>query len=185
MGSFIVSYWQILFTAIALGCDAFSVALCIGSHKRFPGQRFRLGFHFGLFQSLMFLIGFGIGRFVLDWVRAFDHWIASLMVGFVAVHMLIEAFQKDENQPEKDYTRGWYLISLSLATSIDALAIGFVMGLMDTSPWIAGLIIGVVAAMMTLTGIYLGRRLRSKLGWIAEFGGGIVLLLIAIKLFQI
>lgn len=180
-----MSYWQILFTAIALGCDAFSIALCIGSHKRFPGQKFRLGFHFGLFQSLMFLLGFGVGRFVLDWVRAIDHWITSLLVAFVAIHMLIEAFQGDENREEKDYTRGWYLVSLSVATSIDALAIGFAYGLLNVSPWMAGLIIGLVAAAMTLTGLLLGRRLRSRLGKIAEIGGGIILLLIAIKLFQI
>ncbi len=180
-----MSYWQILLTAIALGCDAFSVALCVGSHKRFPGQKFRLGFHFGLFQTLLFLTGFGVGRIFLDWVRAFDHWIASLLVGFVAVRMLVEAFKKEEEEEEIDYTRGWYLVTLSLATSIDALAIGFAFGLMNISPWMAGMIIGLVAGIMTLTGLQLGRRLRSKLGKMAEIGGGIILLLIAIKLFQI
>ncbi len=99
--------------------------------------------------------------------------------------MLVEAFKKEEEEEEIDYTRGWYLVTLSLATSIDALAIGFAFGLMNISPWMAGMIIGLVAGIMTLTGLQLGRRLRSKLGKMAEIGGGIILLLIAIKLFQI
>lgn len=134
---------------------------------------------------LMFLIGFGLGALVLDWVQAFDHWITSFLVGFVAIHMLIEAFNKDDEGEDKDYSRGWYLVSLSVATSIDALAIGFALGLTSISPWVSGLVIGIVAGIMTLTGLYLGRRLRSKLGKVAEFGGGVILLLIAVKLFQV
>lgn len=133
----------------------------------------------------MFFIGFGVGRFVLDWVRAFDHWITSLLVAFVAVHMLIEAFEKDSEKEEIDYTRGWYLVTLSVATSIDAMAIGFAFGLLAAPPWLAGLVIGLVAAVMTLTGLLLGRKLRSRLGKFAEIGGGIILLIIAFKLFQI
>ncbi|MBN2328405.1 MAG: manganese efflux pump [Candidatus Omnitrophica bacterium] len=180
-----MSSWQIIVTAVALGCDAFSVALCVGSHKRFPGQKFRLGFHFGLFQMVMFLLGFGVGRIVVDWVRAFDHWIASILVGMVAFHMLIEAFNRDEESEDIDYSRGWYLVSLSIATSIDAMAVGFALGLTGISPFTSSFIIGIAAGLMTLIGLSLGRRLRSKIGRMAEVGGGIILLIIAVKLFQI
>lgn len=180
-----MSTWQIFILAIALGCDAFSVALCVGSHKRFPGQKFRLGFHFGLFQMLMFLIGFGVGCAVVDWVRTFDHWIASILVGMVAFHMLIEALNGDEGTDDIDYSRSWYLVSLSVATSIDALAVGFALGLTGIPPFTSSLIIGITAGVMAVCGVALGRRLRSKIGRFAELGGGIVLFLIAIKLFHI
>jgi len=180
-----MEFWKIMVIALALGGDAFSVALGIGSKPRFSGQAFRLGFHFGLFQSFMPLIGWGIGWTMLSWVQAWDHWIASGMVGAVAVHALVEALRTDEKETTTDYSRGWYLISLSVATSIDALAVGFAFGVLNIPPWTPSIIIGITAGVMTLSGLFLGRWLRSCFGKAVQVLGGILLLFIAFKLTQI
>lgn len=175
--------FSLFIIAVGLGTDAFSVALGVGMGERFHRQTFRLSFHFGLFQTLMPLIGWGVGRTVVDWVRLWDHWIAFGILTIIAIHMLIEAVKAD--QPEKinkDLSRGWYLVSLSLATSIDALAVGLVFGVVNLSPWWPSLLIGVVAAGMTLTGLRLGRRLKSSFGRWIEIAGGVLLLLVAIKM---
>ncbi|MFB3786460.1 MAG: manganese efflux pump MntP family protein [bacterium] len=177
--------WKIMVIAVGLGGDAFSVALGIGSKPRFSGQAFRLGFHFGLFQTVMPLIGWGIGWTMLSWVQAWDHWIASIMVGGVAVHALVEAFRGEEKEHITDYSRGWYLVSLSVATSIDALAVGFAFGVLNIAPWRPSVIIGITAGLMTLGGLFLGRWLRSCFGKAIQVMGGILLLFIAFKLSQI
>ncbi len=179
-----MNIYQIIFISIALGCDAFSIALCIGAFKRYPGQKFRLGFHFGLFQSLMFIVGFGLGHVLLGWISIYGKWIACVIVGCVALHMIAESFKKHEEQIATDLSRGWFLITFSIATSIDALAVGFSFGLLGGSPWLSCLIIGLIAAIMTLTGLFIGRRLRASFGKIAEFGGGIVLLCVALGLLR-
>lgn len=177
-------FWQVLFIAFALGCDAFSVALGIGSGKKFKGQAFRLGFHFGLFQFLMPVIGFFIGDYIGEMVQAWDHWIASGILSFIGIHMIKEALWPDADEDvEVDRSRGWVLVSLSVATSIDALAIGLALGVMQVSPWWPSVLIGVVAAVMTVTGLFLGRSLRKVFGQIVEVAGGILLLFVAAKFF--
>ncbi len=179
-----MNIYQIIFISIALGCDAFSIALCIGAFKRYPGQKFRLGFHFGLFQSLMFIIGFGLGHVLLNWISVYGKWIACAVVGCVALNMIRESLKNNEEKIATDLSRGWFLITFSVATSMDALAVGFSFGLLGGSPWLSCLLIGLIAAIMTLTGLFIGRRLRSSFGNIAEFGGGLVLLGIALGLLR-
>jgi len=180
-----ISLWEILVVAFALGGDAFSVCLVIGSNKRFKGQAFRLGFHFALFQSMMTLIGWYAGRPFVHWAQSWDHWLASGIVFVIAAHMLYEAIWPDEKKTEIDRSRGWFLVTLSLATSIDALAMGLAFSVLNVSPWNPSLVIGLVAGAMSLTGLYLGRTLRASIGQSIEIAGGLFLLLIAGKLFTI
>jgi putative Mn2+ efflux pump MntP len=167
--------------AAALGGDAFSVALGVGAGKRYEGQTFRLSFHFGLFQFLMPLVGWLIGQAAVEWVQQWDHWIASGILAAVAIHALYEAFFPEESECDQDLTRGWCLISLSIATSIDALAVGLVFGVLEITPWLPSLIIGVIAGAMTFTGLWLGRCLRNACGRTIEIAGGMLLLLIAFQ----
>lgn len=183
--NFLSDFGYIGLIAVALGTDAFSVALGIGAGKRFHGQSFRLGFHFGLFQTLMPLIGWTIGKAAIDWVRSWDHWLASGVVLVVAIHILVQAASPDRREHEKDLSRGWYLVSLSVATSMDALAIGLVFGVLGVAPWWPSLMIGCVAGGMTLIGLFLGRYLRALYGRAVEIAGGILLLFVAAKLFTI
>lgn len=172
--------------AAALGGDAFSVALGIGAGKRHEGQTFRLTFHFGLFQCLMPVIGWSIGQSAVEWVREWDHWIAFGVLAAVALHALYEALSPDEQEEQGlDLSRGWYLLSLSIATSIDALAVGLVFGVMNIQPWLPCLIIGLVAGAMTFTGLFLGRFLRNSYGQFIEVAGGVLLLFIAFQFLSI
>ncbi len=167
--------------AIALGGDAFSVALGAGAGKRFKGQRFRLSFHFGLFQMLMPLIGWSIGTNLVYWISFWDHWVASGVLFIIAIHMFYEALFSEHKERETDLSRGWYLVLLSVATSIDALAIGLVFGVLDIDPLIPCIIIGLVAGFMTIAGLYLGRKLRASFGQTVEIASGFILLFLGLK----
>jgi putative Mn2+ efflux pump MntP len=172
---------SIFVIAAALGGDAFAVAVGVGAGKQTQGQTFRLSFHFGLFQFLMPLIGWTIGRTAVEWVQEWDHFLASGILSAVALHALYEALNLEQAETGKDPSRGWYLISLSIATSIDALAVGLVFGVLQITPWFPSIIIGLVAGAMTFTGLYLGRTLRNTFGQVIEIGGAIFLLLIAVQ----
>lgn len=170
--------WVFL-VAVALGCDAFSVALSVAGPYR--GQSFRIAFHFGLFQALMPVLGWGLGRGVAESIRAYDHWVAFLLLAGVGGHMIWEAFHNTEGAVTADRSRRWSLVVLSVAVSIDALAVGIALGIQRISPWMPCVLIGTVTALMSLVGLRLGRTIKSKLGKHAEAFGGAVLILLACK----
>lgn len=174
--------------AVALAMDAFAVAVAVGIglqslHYR---QIFRLAWHFGLFQALMPVIGWAAGATVRDHIQAYDHWIAFALLSLVGGNMLREAvFGDDEDSAaDKDATRGLTLVVLSVATSIDALAVGFSMSMLNIPIVTPALIIGMVAASFTVGGLYLGNRVAGfkRLSSWAEILGGLVLLAIGIKI---
>ncbi|PLY03850.1 MAG: hypothetical protein C0623_00430 [Desulfuromonas sp.] len=171
--------------AVALAMDAFAVALSVGvAVSPLTGRHFfRLGFHFGLFQALMPVIGWLVGRTVQSYIIDFDHWIAFALLVFVGGHMIHEALhpEKEERQPG-DPTRGMSLVFLSIATSIDALAVGLSLGMLKITVWLPALIIGLVAGIFTIIGMQIGRKVGNKWGGNVEIFGGIVLILIGIKI---
>lgn len=176
-----LAIWTLLGTALALAMDAFAVAAAIAASLRgcTPRQSFRLCWHFGLFQTLMPIIGWFGGRLVAEALSSFDHWLALAILSFLGGKMIFEAARGDhESRPALDPTRGLSLIMLSVATSIDALAVGLTLGLMGVRIWFPSLIIGLVAALMTFLGTILGRRVGERLGRFAEYLGGIVLIFI-------
>lgn len=178
-----VGPYSIAVIAFALGCDAFSVALSVGAGEHYRGQSFRLGWHFALFQMLMAIIGWGMGRIAADWVYSWHHWIASGILFVISLHTMKEALWPDHRDANTDLSRGWYLVTLSIATSIDALAVGIAFGVLEITPWAPSFVIGLFAGGMTLAGLHLGRKLRAVYGRVVEFGGSILLLLIAVKIF--
>ena len=170
--------------SVALGCDAFSVAM--GVAGPFKGQNFRIAFHFGLFQALMPLVGWVLGASVSKYIERWDHWVAFALLAGVGAHMLWEAFgDHDEETAAKDRSRKWSLVALSVAVSIDAMAVGLAFGLNRLTPWWPCLLIGLVTGAMSLTGLYLGRKLKNKFGKLAEIGGGLVLIVLAFKFLSI
>lgn len=180
---------NIVAIAIALAMDAFAVALAAGvtlKHVSFR-QNFRLAWHFGLFQALMPILGWSAGITVIDLIEAFDHWIAFGLLVFVAQGMLRGAFRKEkEEQDKKDPTRGMTMVLLSVATSIDALAVGFSLAVLNVSIWAPALIIGMVAGVFTTGGLHLGKAIGTtpRLSRYAEALGGIVLLLIGFNILR-
>lgn len=175
--------------AFALGCDAFAVGLAVGTRNPCKRACFRLWFHFGLFQFLMPIIGWWAGQSIYTYIKDIDHWLAFFLMFFIASNMLRESFNNSENSDADDKTadptRGWSLVSLSIATSIDALGVGFGMGMARMTLIQPAIIIGIVASIMTYTGIVFGRKLSVSFGKRIETAGAIILYLIAFKLLSI
>jgi len=173
--------------AFALGCDAFAVGMAVGTKNPCRRACFRLWFHFGLFQFLMPVIGWLLGQSVFEYIKEIDHWIAFGLMFVIATKMMRESLEEEEkdNESSQDPTRGLSLIGLSVATSIDALGVGFGMGIARMELFKPAIIIGITAAIMTYCGIILGRRLSSRFGKRVETAGAIILYIIAFKLLYI
>ncbi|MBW6519559.1 MAG: manganese efflux pump MntP family protein [Desulfoarculaceae bacterium] len=171
--------------AVALAMDAFAVALATGLVLPLMNGRhlFRLGFHFGLFQALMPVLGWLAGMSIQAWIVGYAHWIGFGLLAFVGTKMIHEAFVgHDEDDQGRDPTRGWSLVMLSVATSIDALAVGLTLALLNVSVWVPSLVIGLVAGALTVVGMLLGRRVSGVWGQRVEVFGGLVLCGIGVKI---
>jgi putative Mn2+ efflux pump MntP len=170
--------------ALALAMDAFAVALGTGAVlSRLTGRHlFRLGFHFGLFQALMPVIGWLAGLTIIQWVETWDHWIAFSLLAIIGGRMIYEAFSDEEKTDERDPTKGLSLVVLSIATSIDALAVGFSLSVIGVSIWMPALVIGLVAGVLTIIGMLLGGRIGDRWGARVEVFGGLVLIAIGSKI---
>ncbi|NLS94518.1 MAG: manganese efflux pump [Planctomycetaceae bacterium] len=170
--------------SVGLAMDAFAVSLAVGLvlAKVTPRHAFRMAFHFGLFQFLMPILGWLLGRDTAAIVAAFDHWLVFGLLGFVGGKMLCEAGERREFDPAKDPTRGLSLVTLSIATSLDALAIGLSMAFIGVSVWFPSVLIGLVACALSAVGIVLGSRIGPRWGPWAERLGGAVLILIGLKI---
>lgn len=176
--------WTLVGIALGLAMDAFAVSVATGLALAAvtPRHVFRIAFHFGLFQFLMPILGWLAGRQMTQFAAAWDHWIALALLGYVGGKMLYEAWDKDDDSAQTDPTRGWSLVTLSVATSIDALAVGFSMALLEVSIWGPAVVIGLVAAALSTVGIVFGGRLGKKSGRWAEIVGGLVLIGIGLKI---
>ena len=174
---------SLLGIALGLGVDAFSVAVASGIAlgKVSPRQAFRLSFHFGLFQFGMPLLGWMLGSLVAGRIESIAGWIAFGLLSLVGSKMVWESLRLDDTPVRDDPTRGASLVMLSVATSIDALAVGLSLAFLRVPVLFPSLVIGVVAAAMTGMGLQLGRRAGSLLGSRMETVGGLVLILIAFK----
>jgi putative Mn2+ efflux pump MntP len=156
-----VTILNIIALAVALAMDAFAVSIAAGVALKTVSARqfFRLSWHFGLFQAVMPIIGWSAGMSVRTMIQAFDHWVAFFLLLFVGGNMLRSVFGKqDEENTCKDPTRGSSLVLLSIATSIDALAVGLSMAALNVSIWFPAFMIGIVAALFTAFGLFLGAR---------------------------
>lgn len=179
------SYLFSLGVAFALGCDAFAVGLAVGTKGPDWRASFRLWFHFGLFQFLMPIIGWEIGSSLLHYIAAVEHWVAFGLMFLIASKMMYESFQdNDEKSNNKNPTKGFSLIALSVATSMDALGVGFGMGIAKMRLFIPAIIIGITASIMTYIGISLGKKLSEKFGKRVESFGALILYIIAFRLLQ-
>lgn len=179
-----MSLLEILMLSVALGADAFSVAIGVGVCWCGPPQILRLSLSFGLFQLVMPLIGWSIGGMAVSVIGPMARFVAAAILAVIAVRMLINVFRKDcDTVDDKcDPTMGWSLLALSVATSIDALGAGFGLGLVASNLLFVCLIIGITAAVMTVVGMLLSGRLSALFGQRIEAIGGIVLLVLSVKI---
>lgn len=182
-----ISLFEIILIAIALAMDALAVSLAVGLHLGgennavHPRQYFRLAFHFGLFQFMMPILGWLAGSSISSYIESFDHWIAMVLLSYIGIKMIRESFGSEKyNLP--DPTKGLSLVLLSVATSIDALATGLSLAVLGTDIIYPSIMIGLVAAIFTLCGLALGRKLGARWRRGVAFVGGLILIGIGLKI---
>lgn len=163
--------------------DAFAVCLSVGATRQAEGPRanFRLSFHFGLFQFLLPIVGWFAGLTVVHYMEAYDHWIAFLLLAFVGGRMIASSFNGKEKLEKNDPSRGWNMVLLSVAVSIDALVIGLSLAIMNVDIWYPAVVIGLVTGLMSLLGLRLGNRLGRLIGKRMEMIGGVLLILMGVR----
>ena len=179
-----MSLVNIIGIAFGLAMDAFAVSIAssVLLKQVSPRQAFRLSFHFGFFQFAMPVIGWLAGITFARWVMAFDHWIAFGLLLLIGSRMIYESVTRPDEERRRDPSRWPDLIVLSVATSIDALAVGVSFAMLDVTIWLPCVVIGLVAAGMTLLGLKIGSRLGARFGRRMETLGGIVLIGIGVRI---
>jgi putative Mn2+ efflux pump MntP len=180
-----MNWISLIAIAVALAMDAFAVAIVSGLTLNLLTSRhvFRLAFHFGLFQALMPIIGWAAGNAVYRYISAVDHWVAFALLVFVGGKMIWGAAHNGKNRRVlADPTSGWTLVLLSIATSIDALAVGLSLAMIGSAIIIPAIVIGLVAAAFTAAGMLMGRRIGLLWGRRVEALGGVILVAIGTKI---
>ncbi len=180
-----MSFFEVFLIALSLAADAFAVSVAAGATGATRGNRsmLRLSFHFGLFQFIMPILGWLAGISVERYIQSFDYWIVFGLLVWVAVRMIRSAQFDDSRVVQKDPSRGMTLVILSVVTSLDALAIGISLALLQVSIWYPSVMIGVVTGTTSFIGILLGQKFSKKFGKRAAEAGGILLILIGIRIF--
>jgi len=173
----------VLLLAVGLAMDAFAAAVAQGAASR-PGFGTALGIGaaFGLAQGVMPLLGWGLGQAAGDWIRAVDHWIALVLLGFLGVRMIHQGATLAEDDPVKPLT-GRTLLVASIATSVDAAAAGVTLPALGAPVLFACAIIGATTALLSAAGVYLGAAAGNRFGKAAEVSGGVILIGLGLKIF--
>jgi len=174
---------EVLILAVALSMDAFAVSIGLGSKhlQRTKSLAVMAAIYFGLFQALMPMIGFLGGKGVLGWVEDYAHWIAFFLLMLIGGKMIYESVSEGIEEDIARITHKVMLI-LAIATSIDAMAAGFTLTLMEVNPFLACGIIGITTFLFSWIGVFVGAKSGTWLESKAELLGGVILILIGFKL---
>ena len=175
---------EILLLGISLSMDAFAVSICKGlAMKKINWKKaIIIGLYFGIFQALMPVIGYFLGSTFESLVSNIDHWIAFVLLVLIGGHMIREALGKKENDNFNDNVDFKTMTILAIATSIDALAMGITFAFLNVNVPIAVTIIGITTFISSLIGVKLGNKFGNKYEKKAGIAGGIVLILIGIRI---
>jgi putative Mn2+ efflux pump MntP len=174
---------SILLIAIGLAMDSFSVSIARGfsiSKEKQSIEAVKTGFFFGLFQGGMPIIGWFVGLSVIDFIAGFDHWIAFLLLCVIGIRMIYESFSIESNKIICSSNLK-VLFILSIATSIDALAVGLSLSFIETSIVMPAIIIGIITFFLSFLGIFIGKKFGSKFDKIGILGG-VILIVIALRI---
>lgn len=177
MGTF-----EIILIGLGLAMDAFAVSVCKGlSMKKMNWKNaVIIAAYFGVFQAIMPIIGYFLGTTFSSLVENVDHWIAFILLVIIGGNMIKDSF--DEEQKSNEQVDLKTMLILSLATSIDALAVGITFAFFETNIILAVSIIGIITFILSLIGVKIGNRFGNKFQSKAEFTGGIILIIIGIKI---
>ena len=179
-----MSPFELLFLAIGLSMDAFAVAICKGLSSKHFNQKHAviIALYFGTFQALMPAIGYLLGSRFQQSITAYGHWIAFILLALIGGNMVREAFEEDEENAKETADFDWkHMLPLAVACSIDAFAVGVSFAFMTLNIWISVIIIGVTTGLFSAAGLYIGRAFGSHWQKPAQIAGGVVLILIGVK----
>lgn len=183
-----MSFVELFLIAVGLAMDAFAVSICKGLQmkKINYGHGAVIALFFGVFQGVMPLLGWFLGSSFGSYITRADHWVAFVLLAFIGGKMIYEALHGDD---EEEMSEGGdtldikELLILSVATSIDALAVGITFALLpDTNIWVSITAIAVVTFVLSLVGVVIGNRFGTKYKNKAELFGGVILVLIGLKI---
>ncbi len=174
---------SVLLIGIGLAMDAFAVSLCKGLAIRNPTARniIVIGLWFGSFQMLMPIIGYFLGSSFYSLIEDYDHWIAFTLLAVIGLNMIRESLS-DEDEGIDGSTGMWTMLILAIATSIDALAVGISLAMTGDDILVSASVIGIVTFVLSAAAVKLGSRFGSRYGSKAECLGGIVLILIGLRI---
>ena len=174
---------EVLLIAVGVSMDAFAVSIAKGMSAHRVGWRHALlaGLWFGGFQALMPCIGYFLGLGFAAFIGQWDHWVAWLLLTVIGANMVKESFSKDEDEVSGGWGF-WHMLTLAVATSIDALAVGVSFAFLETSIWRSIAIIGFTTMMFSIVGVYLGKTIGTHFKSRAELIGGLVLIAIGCKI---
>lgn len=182
-----MGFVELFLIAVGLSMDAFAVSVCKGLNmtKINYRQACIIGGFFGAFQAIMQLIGWALGKQFEQYITSVDHWIAFILLAFIGGKMALEALKGDdgdvkaENADRLNYKE---LFMLAVATSIDALAVGITFAFLQVSIVPSVLLIGVTTFVLSVIGVAIGNKFGTKYKSKAEFVGGVILVLIGLKI---
>lgn len=180
---------ELFLLAVGLSMDAFAVSVCKGLAMKKATLRAEAtcGLWFGGFQALMPTIGFFLGALFADAIEAFDHWVAFALLAIIGINMLKEALEKKDesgDNPEKDADLSVKTMFLmAVATSIDALAVGISLAMVGSvNIWLAAAFIGICTCLLSALGVKIGNVFGSRYEKKAELAGGVILILLGVKI---
>jgi putative Mn2+ efflux pump MntP len=175
---------EIIFIAIGLSMDAFAVSITLGLSLEEPKtiQYLIPGIYFGFFQALMPLAGFFAGTLFAYRIQSFDHWIAFALLGFIGGKMIKDSFSRDKENAGENQFRLIKMLVLAIATSLDALAVGITFAFFKINIFMAVIITGFITFFIAIAGVKIGNIFGIKYKSKAEFSGGVVLVLLGIKI---
>lgn len=181
-----MGFFELFLIAVGLSMDAFAVSICKGLKM----QRFNvrhagvIALAFGGFQALMPVIGWFLGKQFESYITGIDHWIAFALLAVIGGKMAVESFKKEEEDSSKENEKldVKELLVLAVATSIDALAVGITFAFLQVSIVPAVSLIGVITFVLSSVGVFIGHKFGAKFKSKAELAGGIILILIGLKI---
>lgn len=178
-----MSLLELFLIAVSLSMDAFAVAICKGlSMARISFKKALIvGLYFGIFQSAMPLIGYFLGRQFSSFITAYDHWIAFILLGVIGFNMIRESRSREEDNTDASLTPA-SMLPLAVATSIDALAIGISFAFLKVKIAPAVSLIGITTLVLSMAGVKIGNVFGTRYKARAEFAGGLVLILLGLKI---
>ncbi len=180
-----MDFLTIILVALGLSFDTFAVSLSFGvvRNKILFLQAVRVATVLAIFQAGLLVIGYFLGSFVSDFIKAADHWIALGLLSFLGIRMMIEGIRRKDDDETRDYTKTKELLTVAVGTSIDAFAVGISFALLDIRIWLSGVIIGTVTFLASMIAIRIGKSAGARLGQRVEIIGGLILIAIGVKIF--